>query len=774
MNKFFFLFLILLFPSLLYSQIYSIKGYVKNSSNEFLSGVNIVNFNNNDGVSTDKNGYYSLIVNPGKLNLSISYIGFQTLNVTFFIQNDTSLNFTLSKKENAIQEIKVSAEKDFEKAESVTTISAKTINTLPALGGEKDIIKALFFIPGVQVGSEGTTGLFVRGGTSDQNLILIDNMPIYNISHLYGYMSVFDIDMVNSIEIIKAGFPASYGGKLSSVVKIDLKNGVSDSTIGNFTLGLISSKLQLEIPVKKNTYILISGRKTYLDVLSKIINSASASETESGNWYIGFYDFNFRLTSQFNSKNKIYFNSYFGDDKVWYETKNKNTTEKQVVISKMKTGNRVTSLTYKHFFDNNHSIDFVTGVSKYLNSNVSEITTKSSTTFENNFDAYYKIENYILDCINNLKYNFSNKFGSTSIGGEYIFHNYIPFSISLIKHQTPDSLIKYKPNEFAFFADNNFKLHEFQINTGLRYTQYKISSKKYYFFEPRISAKYNISSSLIAKASYTVMHQFNHLLTNISTGLPSNLWYPVNRNTKPLKSEQISIGISKSKIMTIFDAGAELYYKKMTNLIDFSNNITSYLTMSNIENNIEIGGTGKSYGLELFAHLYTDKLNGSFSYTLSKTDRKFENINSGKAYPFKYDRRHNLSSFLSYELSSKMSISATWTYMSGFAITLPIGRYYSPFSLNSYNPKLVLYTDRNQYRMPAYHRLDIAWSHKKKKEKGIRIFEISIYNAYNRQNAYSIEIYPDYNYTTSTATKPKAWQITLLPIIPSISYTYQF
>jgi len=212
----------------------------------------------------------------------------------------------------------------------------------------------------------------------------------------------------------------------------------------------------------------------------------------------------------------------------------------------------------------------------------------------------------------------------------------------------------------------------------------------------------------------------------------------------------------------------------MTNLIDFSNNITSYLTMSNIENNIEIGGTGKSYGLELFAHLYTDKLNGSFSYTLSKTDRKFENINSGKAYPFKYDRRHNLSSFLSYELSSKMSISATWTYMSGFAITLPIGRYYSPFSLNSYNPKLVLYTDRNQYRMPAYHRLDIAWSHKKKKEKGIRIFEISIYNAYNRQNAYSIEIYPDYNYTTSTATKPKAWQITLLPIIPSISYTYQF
>ncbi len=766
------LILLLILPSILTAQDYKISGLVSNNSGNKLIEANIQT--NKKSVLTDKVGHYSLSTNQNKLKLSVSYIGYKTQTVSIEINNDTTINFILQKKENQIGEVQVVSERDFEKAISETKITSNIINTLPALGGEKDIIKALLFIPGVQAGSEATTGFFVRGGNSDQNLILMDNIPIYNVSHLFGYMSVFDVDMTEGITLIKAGYPASYGGRLSSLVKIDLKNGKSKKTTGKFTLGLVSSKLQLEIPLKKNTYLLISGRKTYFDLFTRYYNT-SIKQNEGSNTYLSFYDFNLRLTSKLYEKNKIFFNFYTGDDKTEFANVYKIEGSKSSDIFKNKTGNIVSSLSYKHYFNKRNSLNLVTGFTRYRNIKISESEMVNKTNPEKNESEFFGESSSILDYKNILKYQFSNNFLNTEAGTEFINHNYIPFSVSYNKNVLP-IYETYKPFEFAVFVDNKLKIKKFIINTGLRYTQYHIKKSKYNYLEPRISVKYTITKSISIKGSYTIMHQYNHLLSNLSTGTPADIWFPVTETSSPMRAEQYTVGISKTKLFGFINTGVEIYYKKTSNLIDFSDNVLSDLDIVNIEDYIITNGKGESYGLELFAQFNKDKYNGGFSYTLSKTDRQFEQINDGKPYPFKYDRRHNLSSYIAYDISKKIKLSTSWTYMTGYALTLPIGRYYSPASENE--ASLFLYSNRNQFRMPSYHRLDLAIKFEKQKARGLRTWEISIYNAYNRQNAFFIEIHSEFRYNDKTQdfelSKPKFWQRSLLPIIPSISYSFKF
>lgn len=761
----------------MFAQTSTISGYVRDTEGEVLQGAYIIINGTRENTTSNRDGFYKLEAENSEIVLSVYYLGYKDKFISLNIEKDTTLNIILEKSENQIEEVEIIGEQDFEKAESETKISAEIINTLPSIGGEKDIIKALLFVPGVQAGNEATTGIFVRGGNSDQNLILLDNMPIYNVSHLFGYMSVFDIDMTENISIIKAGYPASYGGRLSSVVKIDLKNGDTEKTTGNYSLGLVSSKLQLEVPLKKNTYLLISGRKTYFDILSRIFNSIKDDTGEKSGTYLSFYDLNLRLTSKLNNKNKLFFNFYTGDDKIEFSDISKIEGHKTSDIYKSKTGNIVSSLIFKHLLNSKHSLNFLTGFTRYRNLESYEISTKNKAYPEENETDFYKQESYIFDYKNMLKYKFFNQFINSESGIELINHHYVPFSVSYNKDLQAISET-FRPYEFAVFTDNRLRIKKLTINTGLRYTQYNISDTNFYYFEPRISSKYSFKRDITLKASYTIMHQYNHLLSNLSTGMPSDIWYPVIKGTVPMKSEQFSLGVSKRKLIKVADAGVELYYKKMTDLIDFSDNVISNLNITNIDYYIVKGGTGISYGFELFSRINTKKINGAVSYTLSKTDRQFPEINSGKPYPFKYDRRHNLTSFISYKFSNRTSLSASWSYMTGFALTLPAGRYYSPTTINDNQASLILYTDRNQFRMPAYHRLDLALKFRKKKQNGIRTWEINIYNAYNRQNAYFIEIHPDIIYNEQIEdfefTEPKIWQRSLLPIIPSISYSFKF
>ena len=776
MHKSFF-FILIFIQNILFAQTPEISGYIKNTEGTPLQGVYIIINGTRKNTTSNKDGFYKVKIKNNKIVLSVYFLGYKDKFISVNTVNDTTINIILEKSKNQIEEVEIIGERDFEKAERETTISSEIINTLPSIAGEKDIIKALLFVPGVQTGNEATTGLFVRGGNSDQNLILLENMPIYNVSHLFGYMSVFDVDMTNNISIIKAGFPASYGGRLSSIIKIDLKNGNTEKIKGNYSLGIVSSKLQLEIPLKKSTYLLVSGRKTYFDLLSRFFNSVKDDSGKKSGTYLSFYDLNIRFTSKLSKKNRLYLNFYTGDDKIEFSDKSKIETLKTFDIYKSKTGNIVSSLTFKHLFNSKQSLNFLTGFTQYRNLESYETSIKNKAYPEENESDFYKQESYIFDYKNMLKYKYSNQFIITENGVEFINHHYVPFSVSYNKNMQLISET-FRPYEFAVFTNNKFFIKNLTVNTGLRYTQYKITDTCYHYPEPRISLKYSFKKNITAKASYTIMHQYNHLLSNISTGMPTDIWYPVTKNTIPMKSEQFSVGVTKKKIFKIAKTGVELYYKKMTNLIDFSDNVISDLNITNINYFIVKGGLGISYGFELFSRINTKKINGAISYTLSKTDRQFSKINSGNPYPFKYDRRHNFTSFISYNFSERASISASWTYMTGYALTLPAGRYYSPNTINNNQAVLILYTERNQFRMPAYHRLDLAVKFKKKKEKGIRTWEINIYNVYNRQNAYFIEIYPDVIYNEQTHkfehTKPKIWQRSLLPIIPSISYHFTF
>jgi outer membrane cobalamin receptor len=773
MKRLFFIF-ILFFPFIIKAQQYNISGCVKDEKGKALQNANIIDSKTQQRASADSFGNYNISVSHGMAELSVSYLGYESKKKVFNCNSDTIINFVLTNKDNEIGEVEVIGEKDFEKAISETVISTKIIDKLPSLGGEKDLIKALLLVPGVQPGSEATTGIFVRGGNSDQNLILLDEMPIYNISHLFGYISVFDIDMTENIKIIKAGFPASYGGRLSSVVKLDLKNGQSDSITGIGKVGLVSSKLQVEIPLKKNTYLLVSARKTYFDLFVRMFNAIkTGSGQEYGN-YMSFYDLNIRMTSKLYNKNKVFLNYYMGDDITEFVNKFNSGSIKSSDIYKTKSGNKTGSLRYIHAFNTKHSLSFISGFSGYRHIQSFKSETEDTRRNEHTID-YFNEENKIFDIINTLQYSYSNRLINTQIGIQLTNHNYTPFSVSYNENSNIKSET-YHPLEAVYFIDNMLHTNRFTINTGLRFTNY--FEKDLYFnnLEPRISAKYHFSKNITAKASYTLMHQYNHLLSNISTGMPVDIWFPVTRKSPPPAANQYSFGLSKSNLLKYIDTGLEIYYKSMDNLIDFSDNVVTNPSLSNIEKYIVNDGKGTSYGMELFVRLNTDKLDGAVSYTLSKTDRQFDEINSGKPYPFKYDRRHNFTSFLNIQLSDKVVFSASWIYMSGYALTLPVGRYYTPETTN--RASLLLYSERNQYRMPAYHRLDMAVSHEKRKEKGIRIWEISIYNAYNKRNAYYIDIYRESNYNEDTQdleySQPKLWQRSLLPIIPSVSYIYKF
>jgi len=770
--RFAFFFLLVIFSyNAVFAQSILISGVVKNTEGELLAEANIINNTSLDGASTNKKGIYSMEINTPQIDLSVSFIGHVTINIKGYALNDTVINFILPKKINLLPEAEVSVEKDVEKAQSVMSLPIKLITRLPSLGGEKDLIKALSFVPGVQTGAEGTTGIYVRGGEGNQNLIVLDRIPFYNVSHAFGYMSVFDADMAKSIEIMKGGFPANYGGKLSSIIKINPKNGSSDSVLYKYSIGLVASKLFLEIPVKKNTHILFSVRKTYLDAILRSYNYLKNPNSSSG-VYISFYDVNFRVTSKLYKKNSIYYNFYLGDDKLSYEQNYRIEGKKERTLAKLQSGNIVSSITSKHVFSKNSYLYFVTGFTRYRQSQIAEITSLDNDTEEDISDVYFKTQNFIFDYNNRVEYRFNKQYFTTLIGVEQIYHNYIPFAIYIEKGSVPFSEEKYKPKEYAVFLENKLSFGKFIVNTGIRYANYQLRETRYKYFEPRISAKLIASNNITIKGTYTKMNQFNHLLNNISTGMSGDIWFPATAQISPQSSEQFSVGIIKSNLFAFVNIGIEAYYKTMSGLIAFSDQAYDIMNIESSENSLEIDGKGKSKGIEFFARMDMNTLSSGIAYTLSKTDRQFLNINGGKPYPFKYDRRHNISTYLTWEVSSKISLSASWTYMTGAAFTLPAGRYY-PYSLINENaPTLLIFTERNQYRMPPFHKLDLSIQHRKKKKRGVRTFELSIYNSYNRQNAYFISLHPDYQ--NGVLTEPKIWQNSMLPLLPSLSYSFEF
>lgn len=769
---------------------FTINGYVEDQqSKERLIGVNVYLKGTQIGTTTNTYGFYSLTVPAGEYTLVSSYIGYSNRNFPIVIKKDTVIDFTISESSEQLQEVEVVAEElAAERVEmSTVNLSAQDIKNIPALLGEVDIIKALQLLPGVQSGGEGTTGFYVRGGSPDQNLILLDGVPVYNASHLFGFFSVFNADAIKNVKLTKGGFPARHGGRLSSVLEIDLKEGNMKEFHGDGSIGLISSKLTLEGPlVKDKTSFMLSGRRTYYDLITAPIIKAQTDGESSGGYY--FYDVNAKVNHIFSRKDRLYVSYYGGNDKFYarnsYDEQDDfgGGTYQSEDESGLKWGNHTGSIRWNHLFSDKLFGNLTATYTQYRFSIGYEDYYKNTepngsvTEETSGFEYFSFIRDYGLryDMDYSLNANHHLKFG-----GNYTYHIFKP-GVAQIQESASDYKIDsilnlsnpiYANDMYAYVEDDWRISNRWRANYGLHYSYYFTNEANYQSLQPRLSVRYLIDDSWAIKGSFATMTQYIHLLSNSGLGLPTDLWVSSTDKVKPQQSQQVALGTTKNIRGRMFELSFETYYKTMQNLIEYKEG-AGFISNTDWENAVETDGTGEAYGFEFLFRKNEGKTTGWIGYTLAWTNRQFENLNEGKTYPYKYDRRHDISIVLNHKFNDKIDIGATWVYGSGNTFTAPVAEYWlgDGMGTNWYgNDSYTRYSDRNALRMPAYHRLDLGVNFRKKKKWGERIWNVSIYNVYNRKNPYYLYVAND-GYNQGKSVK----QVSLFPIIPSISYSFSF
>jgi hypothetical protein len=764
---------------------YTISGYItEKGSKENLIGVYIVAPKLNAGTTSNTYGFYSITLPANdSLELLVSYAGYKTIKAKINLNKNINQNFEI--EGTNLQEVEVIAEANKKISDEVqmstVDLPIQQIKQLPALLGEKDVMKVIQLLPGVQKGGEGSAGVYVRGGGPDQNLILLDEAPVYNANHLFGFFSVFNGDALKSVELIKGGFPARYGGRLSSVIDLQMKDGNKEKIKGEAGIGIISSRITLEGPILKNKCsFLVSGRRTYIDALIYPF----LNERNKGGYF--FYDFNAKVNYILNDKNKVYLSGYFGRDKFYFKSKDAQFNASS--SANLNWGNATTTARWNHLFGNR------------LFSNLSFIYTRynlgisQSDKFNNDF-YNSKYNSTIQDF--GFKYNFDFtpspnhylKFGIAST-----LHQFVPQAL-VVKSSYPNENITTKPNnvntiESGIFVEDDWKIsNKLRTNIGMRLSSFNYKGTNFFYPEPRIGMRYLITKDLSVKGSYALMNQYMHLLSNTGIGLPTDLWVPATNRLKPQQSQQVALGLAKDIEKYDVTISIEGYYKWMKNIVNYKEGV-SFLEVGNFDNS-EAGklswedkvtaGKGKSYGAELFIQKKVGKFTGWVGYTLSWIKFQFDSLNFGKEFYPRYDRRHDLSLVGMYKFNEHFNLAVTWVYGTGNAITLPLQSYnlqdnnLTPNSNSNgyfngnFMQALNYYGDRNSFRMAAYHRLDIAFQFHKQLKRCERIFEFGLYNAYSRQN-------PFFYYTEYDSNR-KAYrlkQVALFPIIPSFTWTYKF
>lgn len=781
-NSLFALFILL--NSLLIAQTvqnHTISGFIyEGKSKETLPGVNIFAPKYKVGATSNNYGFYSLTLPADSVDLIITYVGYKSQQLKLDLSKNIPLDVHL---ENSIdlQEVEVSADKIEKISQEVQMskidIPVEQIKSIPALFGEKDVLKVIQLLPGVQKGSEGSSGIYVRGGGPDQNLIILDDATVYNASHLFGFFSLFNGDALKSVELTKGGFPARYGGRLSSVIEMQMKDGDKQKIHGEAGIGIISSRFTLEGPIIKDKLsFLVSARRTYIDVLAQPLIKATTNGVNTGYY---FYDLNAKLNYVINYKNKIYLSGYFGQDKFYLKDHTNSYSQSDAGLQ---WGNATSTLRWNHL------------INEKMFSNVSLIFTNFlfSISDKQTYGTDYFSLNYYSGIRDNsikwdVDYSLNSKhFIKTGLLATY--HTFRPGAM-VTKGSSADLNSNKTTNiystETAAYIEDDFKISDkWRANGGIRISNFNVRSKSYVNPEPRLALRYLLKSDLSIKASFATMNQYLHLLSNSGIGLPTDLWVPATNRVKPQNSQQVALGLAKDlKIKNAsFMASIEGYYKRSKHIIGYMEG-ASFLNVDPSGNassfsyeNVVTSGNAESYGAEFLFQKKFGKLTGWIGYTLSWTWLQFDQINFGKRYPARYDRRHDLSIVSIYKVNDHISISATWVYGTGNAITLPLSSYQaaeqtSHYNANAmYNSKIINdYGSKNSFRMAPYHRLDIAIQFHKKKEKYERVFELGVYNAYSRQNPFFY--YTQYDYTTQ---QTKLKQASLFPIIPSVSWTWKF
>ena len=766
-----------------------IAGYVRDASNgETLIGATVRVIGSKKAVQTNTYGYFSIDLPDQTDSIAVSYIGYVTSFLGINTRANKKLNIDLKPVPISSKEVVITGEKSNKQITSTTMsiaeISGEKLKSLPVILGEQDVLKAITLLPGIKSGGEAGTGFYVRGGGPDQNLILMDEAVVYNPSHLFGFLSVFNSDAVKNIEIIKGGMPANYGGRLSSILNVTMREGNNKKMQSSGGIGLISSRLTVEGPIKKGiSSFLVSGRRTYIDVLAKPFVPAGLQ----GNSYY-FYDFNVKTNWVLNDKNRLFFSGYFGRDVLNFQSpRNKD------VFFNFGWGNSTATLRWNHLFN------------KQLFLNTSFIYNRydlfNNFTFGNNgFNVKSGVEDI------NLKMDF-NWFGlsnhSIKYGYNYTFHKFQPgiLSGSIGNTDLNQAVNSQYAHEFAAYLADEWKINQrIALNIGLRAVAFNLvgpfeqkeydtdtglptglsktykNSESIAFYpvlEPRASVTYLINEASSVKASFTQTYQFLHLATTSGAQFPVDLWVPSSQKVKPQLAYQYAIGYYRNFLNDAIETSVETYYKPMFNQIEFKPGAQLFFNQ-NLENEM-VFGKGLSYGIEFLVRKNSGRLNGWVGYTWSRSTRQFDQLNQGQVYFYRYDRTHDMSLTLSYQINKKWTTNFVFVFGTGNAVTLPSGRYAYRFGFNQTEnkPEFVfvdVYDKINSYRLPAYHRADISFTYLgKKTEKWESSWNFSIYNLYNRANPYFIYFYPDIE-----LGQVKAYLVYLFPILPSVQWNFKF
>ena len=778
------------------------SGYIKDAkTGEALVGASVFIENNAKGTSTNVYGFYSITILSQSTKVRYSYIGYNQIEKSIELNKDLRLNIELSEKQDVLDEVIIESKQSDENTQSTQMgrieLSMDKVKTIPAFMGEVDILKTIQFLPGVSSGGEGNTGFYVRGGGPDQNLILLDEATVYNASHLFGFFSVFNADAIKNVSLTKGGMPSNYGGRLSSVLDITMKDGNYKNFQADGGIGLIASRLTLQGPIKEDTasYI-ISGRRTYIDVLTKPFIPDSSSFKGSGYF---FYDLTAKINWRLSDKDRLYLSSYFGRDVFTFNNQDLD------FMFNVPWGNATASLRWNHLFSDKIFV------------NTTAVFTDYNFAFEGGSSSFnFKLASGIRDY--NLKQDYTfyhSSLHNYKFGWNYTFHRFIPSSLSAssgdVEFDTEDD-VKVYGNESAIYLLDEWNINEsLKINLGFRLSMYQHigpftryfknpnsgvtdstreysnleTIKTYFGPEPRFSARYLLPDQSSIKMGYAHNYQYIHLASISSVSLPTDLWFPSTEIVKPQIGTQYSLGYFKNFFKNTYEASIEIYYKDLKNLIEYKENAFPEDNLNNNVDNQLTFGNGYSYGAEFFLKKRLGDFNGWIGYTYSKTMRTFDEIDNGEWFPAKYDRRNDLSAVIQYQINNRINIGAVFVYATGNSLSLPERRW---FSLEE-NRIITVWSKRNQYRLDPYHRLDISVTIDSKPykevlnketnqfdkvdKKVISSWNISVYNIYNRANPYFI--FFDYTGDPLQGTADfGASQVSLFPILPSITWNFKF
>lgn len=766
------IFCLLVFSTFSQTKHVTISGYVKDekTGEELINATVFIKELQATGTITNAYGFYSISIPEGDYTVSAQFIGYEPKPVTINLSQNTNYNFTLSETASELEEVVVTAEKKDDNITKiqigVEKINAKTIEKIPVLFGEKDILKAIQLMPGVKAAGEGNSGFYVRGGAADQNLILLDEATVYNASHLLGFFSVFNSDALKDVTLYKGSQPSEYGGRLSSVLDIKMQEGNNQKFGVEGGTGLISSRLKIEGPIEKDKgSFTISGRRTYADLFLKLSKDSSVNQSK-----LYFYDLNAKANYRINEKNRIFISGYFGRDVLGFEDR--------VGVD---WGNTTGTLRWNNLIN-----DKVFANTSVIFSNYDyNIHTDFGST---EGDIISRIQNYNIKQDFQYFKNSKNKF---KFGFNSIYHNIIP---GVITAETEYSISELDlPHKYAW-ENAVYISHEYKANNllgieyGIRLSSFSVLGpgefysynssgetigtttygsgefvKTFLNIEPRIAIKHIINNKSSFKLMYGRNVQNLHLISNSTSGNPTDLWIPSSNNVNPEIADQFSLGYFRNFKNNTYEFSTEVYYKYLQNQIDYKDGAELRFNES-VESQL-LFGTGRAYGMEFSLRKKYGKLHGWIGYTLARTEKRMDEINNGEYYPSKQDRTHDISIVGIYDLSEKITLSASWVFYTGNAVTFPSGKYEVADQVVNY------YTERNGYRMPDYHRLDLGMTlQRKKTEKFESSWNFSLYNAYGQENAYSItfEENPD------DPSKTQAVQTTLFRWVPSITYNFKF